>query len=264
VSSVNGPSGGDATSRPEPEFGVMITEFTTPSIPLLLDRAGFDFGLVDTEHGTVAPDAFRALLLVARLGGTRVLVRVPGIDRRAITEALDLGAAGIVVPHVDTVPQADAAARAARFAPEGARGMSTMKAHTLYDSTDVPGIVKRANASIRVYMQIESRAGVENAGLIARVPGVDGLLVGPSDLLQDLGYPGQFDHPDLADAVKRVAEAAVSAGIAGGAISSNTAFLEKCYQRGMGLFIVGSDLGHFLSGARASLAAVRAWRRRSL
>ena len=237
--------------------GMMITEFDAPSLPLLAQRAGFDFALIDTEHGSYGTAALRALLMGGVLLPFPLLVRVGDHGAHGIAEVLDLGAAGIVVPHVDTAEDAVAVVAAARYAPLGSRGMSTMKAHTRYDSSDVPGIIERANAGVRVCVQIESQQSVDNVEAIAAVPGVDMLVVGPNDLAQDMGIPGELGSERLLDAVRLVTDVAQRAGIESGTISSNLDYLEVCRQTAMTWFVVGSDVGHMMSGAKAALDRVR-------
>jgi 2-keto-3-deoxy-L-rhamnonate aldolase RhmA len=239
------------------QHGVMIAEFAAPSLPLLVQRAGFDFALIDTEHGSYSSTELKTLLMGGVLLPIPLYVRVPDHSAHGIAEVLDLGAAGIVVPHVDSVADAETVVRAARYAPLGARGMSTMKAHTRYDPTDAAAIIAHANATVQVLVQIESRAALDAVEEIAAVPGVDGLIVGPNDLMQDLGMPGRLDHDDLRAAVARVAHAAEAHGILSGTISSNLDYLELCSETSMSWFVVGSDVGHFLAGARAALGRVR-------
>lgn len=242
------------TTRP-PAVGTMISEVTGPGIVRILRRGGFGFAIVDCEHGPFTLADLAVMAAVAADTPFRLYVRVPSATREHIGRVLDLGADGIVVPMVDTAAQAAEAVRPAAYAPAGERGVSVTRAHSGYGVADLPAYLAQANERVRVYLQLETPGAVERAEEIASVAGVSGVVVGPNDLLQALGVPGQLDHPALDAALATVARAARSAGVESGLITSRPSLLARGASLGMTFLSLDSELGHLLRGARAALKA---------
>jgi 2-keto-3-deoxy-L-rhamnonate aldolase RhmA len=133
---------------------------------------------------------------------TACIVRVPEAAEMPIKRALDLGAHGIIVPQVNTAEQADDVVRWSRYAPEGARGVGLARAQGY--GAKFREYLSRANDEIAVIVQAEHSHAVDNIEAIARVPGVDAVLLGPYDLSASLGLMGQIDHPTVVAAIRRV------------------------------------------------------------
>lgn len=240
------------TDTPLP-VGTMISEFSGPGVPRVLERIGFTFGIVDTEHGAFGFDDLAVMAAVTAERDFSLLVRVPSITREHIGRVLDLGADGIVVPMVDTADQAGEAVRLAKYAPLGERGVSVTRAHSGYGVDDLPDYLVTTNERTKVFVQIETPEAVSNAAAIAAVPGVHGLFMGPNDFLQAVGAPGQLDHPELDRAMQKVAEAAEETSAVSGVISSKAALLTRGAQLGMTVLSYDSELGHLIKGASFSL-----------
>lgn len=239
--------------------GTMISELSGPGIVRILRRVGYDFAIVDCEHGPFGfPELAVMAAVSAEMSHFRLLVRVPTASREQIGRVLDLGADGIVVPMVHDTEHAADVVRLAKYAPLGDRGVSATRAHSGYGVEDLATYLHEANERVSVYLQIESPEAVACAAEIANVPGVDGLIVGPNDLLQALGLPGQFDHAALDDAMAQVAAAATAAGIASGIITSKPALLARGAEHGMTVLSLDSEIGHLLKGGAAALAAFEA------
>jgi 4-hydroxy-2-oxoheptanedioate aldolase len=214
----------------------------------LMAAAGFDWVLVDRQHGLIGEADMFDMLRALTISGTPSFVRVSQTDHGEIGRALDAGAHGVVVPQVDSVEEARAAAEACRYAPTGSRsiGPSRLK---LYGRAD-PG---EANASVVCLAMIESRAGLEAVEEIAAVDGVDGLFVGPADLGLDTGLQGEaFD-----DALRRVARACAGRGKLAGAFGMGAARISGWVELGYSFLAVDSDATFLLAAAREAVSAAR-------
>jgi 4-hydroxy-2-oxoheptanedioate aldolase len=182
-----------------------------PAIVEMAGHAGFDFVILDTEHGAAPPDVVEHLLRAAETAGTTAIVRVTQNDRGLILRALDAGAQGILVPHVVTAADAQAAVAAAKYPPEGVRGLATTARAGRHGFATVAQHIERSNRETLVALQIEDAAAIPQVETIAAVPGVDVLFIGPTDLSVSMGHPGQADHPAVQEAVATVCKAARSA-----------------------------------------------------
>jgi 2-keto-3-deoxy-L-rhamnonate aldolase RhmA len=167
-------------------LGTFLIELPNASTLTALALAGFDFVVLDMEHTSIDFSKLETLITAAQAAGLTALVRTWGEDIGLIGKALDVGAHGIMVPHVETPERARAIVEQARFAPLGNRGFSPL---TKYDALGEP--LKSLNDSTYVVVQIEGRAALERVGEIAAVPGIDAVFVGPYDLALSLGVtPG--------------------------------------------------------------------------
>lgn len=189
-------------------------------------RAGFDALVLDAEHNLIGADAMGELLLAALDAGIAPLVRLPDAAPGPIGQSLSAGALGVVIPRVEDAAQAEAIARAARFAPAGRRPLPPVFPHFRRAPIGQADAVAALAAETLVVAIIETQRGVVNAESIAAVPGVDVLFLGASDLTADLGLPGAKDDPAVWDAARALAEACGAAGkVAGmGGITQNAHF----------------------------------------
>lgn len=174
--------------------------------------AGYDFVLIDLEHGPGDPQEALTIMQAISAYPCVPLVRVPANEPLWIKRALDLGAAGIMVPSVETAAQAAQVADAARYPPLGRRGMAPTVIRASGYGVRWREYAAGFNERLLVICQVETAQAVENAAAIAAVDGVDLLFVGPFDLSGDLGYPAQPDHPDVRKAIAKVEGVAKAAG----------------------------------------------------
>ena len=242
----------------ETVYGIMLSELYVPNLVRLLARCGYDYLLLDCEHGYYDMTQAANIIAVADGIGMPVVVRVTQPSRTLITKYLDMGARGILLSNSADEREAKALVDVCCYAPLGDRGISTFRAHTGYQSGDVKGIMREANARNLVICQIESPQAVEEIDGILGVDGVDGVLVGPNDLSQHMGIFGQYDHPEMERALARVADAAKAKGKWSGIITSNKGLLSRCKRLGMTCFSAGSELSALSAGARDELDRVRA------
>ncbi len=219
------------------------------SVLEVLILAGLDFVCMDAEHAPFDRTAMDACLAVANARDFPVLVRLPEGTPARILEVLDMGAAGIVVPHVDSVEKARAVARAARFG-HGGRGYAGSTRWAGYTTQKMPDLLDRSQAETVVIAQIEEPEGVEAAAQIAAVPGIDGLFTGPADLTVSYGHRG-LDNDDLQAAMASTGQACAAAGKTFVTWVPNVETAQAWRAHGFSMFFVSSEHGWILQGARA-------------
>ncbi|MEM7711263.1 MAG: aldolase/citrate lyase family protein [Pseudomonadota bacterium] len=181
-----------------------------PEAAEIAARAGFDWLVIDGEHGPWDPGDIRRRLIAA----PDAAVRVPVGEAWVIKQALDLGARTILVPMVHSAGEAAAAVAACRYPPAGLRGVGAMVARAAMYGLD-PDYVDRADEEISVWVQAESRAALDDLDAICAVPGLDCVFLGPADLAADMGKAA-YDpavHAALEDAIGRIAAAGLAPGI---------------------------------------------------
>lgn len=234
--------------------GTMISEFINPSMPRIFEALGFDFAIVDCEHGAFDVQTVSAMASVA--AGTRLdlWVRIPRISRDYVGRYLDAGAVGIIAPMVETAEQAAELVQMAKYTPEGIRGISVTRAHSGYIVPDLPAYLAAANERVKLHVQIETQKAVDAVEEICAVPGITGVIVGPNDLLGDLGVPGQSKHPVLREVIRRVFSTAKAHGIEAGTITGDRELLEFAIECGADFVSINSDVGYLLRGARSQLS----------
>jgi 4-hydroxy-2-oxoheptanedioate aldolase len=190
-------------ARGEAAFGVNLM---FPSVQLVetFGLLGFDWVLLDCEHGAISFESLDALTMAADAAGITPIVRPPNNDDASILRALDRGAHGIQVPHVDTADDARRAVAAARYHPFGERGLAPGTRATGYGvDFNAAQFVEHSNREVLVVVQIEHRNALANLDEIVRVEGVDVFFVGPMDLSLSLGHPGKLDEPAVREAIER-------------------------------------------------------------
>ena len=197
-------------------MGHMITEFACRGTPHMLDAAGLDFALIDSEHSGFGVGAIADLIGWFRATTVAPFVRVPEPQYHFIARTLDLGALGIMVPDVRNSSEARSIVDAAKYAPLGKRGVGLGGANTDYRSVVPTEHIEYANRNTTVICQIESVEALEDLDGIASVPGVDVLWVGHFDLTQSMGIVGELQHPALLEALDKVVRTAKAHGLGAG------------------------------------------------
>ena len=220
--------------------------------------SGLDFVLfdLDLEHRPHDSETIHDLAQVARLAGMAPLVGPSEISPHAISHVLDLGASGVVVPHVETPADVRVAVDAVRYPPIGRRGRSGVAGHNLYKSarTNVEEVA-HYNRDVALLLKVESEAAIGRLDELVASEGVDGVMVGPLDLSLDLGIPGETGHERVSELVGRVREVCRRQGIHYGAHASSAEGATAEIEGGASWVVVGSEMD-FLSEAwsRASTA----------
>lgn len=189
----------------------LVAKMPAPAVIETAGHAGFDFAMVDTEHGVADTGDLEHHLRAADSAGLAALVRVGANQPIDILRALDAGAAGIVVPHVNDAGDAHAAVRAAYYPPLGERGLAVSTRAGRQGLASVDEHVRHATENTLVVVQLEDARALAHAGELARTERVDAVFIGPTDLSSSLGYPGQPGHPEVVAAIDRIAEDVVAA-----------------------------------------------------
>lgn len=210
-------------------------------------RAGLDWVLLDTEHGLGGEEALVEGLLGARLGGVCPIVRVLANEAGYFKRALDSGAAGIMVPHINNADDARRAVRFMKYPPEGMRGLTRSSRATSfgYDATDYFQEVREGELLV---LQIETKEAVEQIDEIAAVPGADVLFVGPADLSFSCGVPCDLGGPVLRAALEKVRNAARRHGKRTGIFLRDAGQLPGVVEAGFTLIALDSDTGILKAG----------------
>ena len=235
-----------ALAKGERQVGLW-SGLASPIAADILAGAGFDWIVIDGEHG---PNDITTLLpqLQAMRGGTAEPVfRVPWNDIVIIKRALDVGARSLLIPFVQNVEEARRAVAATRYPPLGIRGVSvTPRAN---DYGRVQNFHKSAHLDTCVLLQLETRAALKEIEAIAAIDGVDGIFIGPSDLAADFGHLGNPKHPDVQAAIKDAATRIRSSGKSAGFLTGVVDDIEPLFKMGFNFTAVGSDVGILARGA---------------
>jgi 4-hydroxy-2-oxoheptanedioate aldolase len=198
-------------------FGAMIT-FPAAPVVEMLGYMGFDWVLIDNEHGSIDVDASEHMIRAAELTGVAPIVRPVANRPEVIAPFLDRGAWGVQIPHVNNRQEAEAAVRSSKYYPQGERGLYSAGRPGEYGlAGSVQDYVEKANDNTLVCLMLEEVEAIDNIPEIAAVPGVDVLFIGASDLAQSMGYPGQPTHAQVQaviDAgVKLICDSGIVAGV---------------------------------------------------
>jgi 4-hydroxy-2-oxoheptanedioate aldolase len=184
-------------------YGLVIKPTATALVEMCA-AAGFDFAFIDGEHGSGDALEWEHHVRAGESFGMPSIVRVGSHNPSEVLRALDIGAQGIIVPHVNTRAEAEAIVRAAHYPPVGRRGLATTTRAGRHAFSNLREYLSSAEQDTLIAVQIEDPEGVEQVEAIASVPYIDCVFIGPTDLSLGLGYPGESDHPKVIDAFARI------------------------------------------------------------
>lgn len=237
-----------------PPIGTWISS-ASPLVAEAVACAGFDWGVLDMEHSPL--DMMDLVHLLQAVSASRMVpvVRVPWNDKVTIKRVLDAGATTLLVPFVQCAEEAARAVAAARYPPEGVRGMSSTGRASHFGTT--PNYLRLANRGIALIAQIETVQAVGELEAIAAVPGVDALFLGPADLSASMGHVGQLTHPAVLDLMSEVVQRCRALGKPVGAIGAMPEAVAQYRAIGFDFVAVASDLGLLIQGAQAVISALR-------
>jgi len=231
--------------------GLVVAHSRTPTIARIAASCGFHWLFIDLEHSTTSLEIASQICVAALDAGITPVVRVPENSPVWIGRALDGGAVGIVVPHIDSAADAKRAVDAARYPPIGSRSLSGLLPQFGYRALPAREQMAQAEALTFLVGIIETKEAVEQADAIAAVPGLDALQVGTSDLSVSMGVPGELDHPRVQEAVRRTIEACSRHGkvaAVGGAYRPD--WLRLYASMGVRMLLVGNDLSLLVGALR--------------
>ena len=238
--------------------GTMLVEIRQPAIMTLLAHAGFDFVLIDTEHGPFSIESVAELSRAARDAAVTPIVRVPELTYAYVAQALDGGAQGIMLPRVTARAQVEECVGYMKYAPAGRRGAVLARGHTGFRGGPLAEVLAAMNRETFLIVQIETAEAVQRLDELLSVPGVDAALVGPTDLSLALGVPGKMDDPRLVGAIERTMAACTAHGVVPAIHTNDVSMTAAWARRGMRLVSINSEAGLLMAGARAAVDAIRA------
>ncbi|NQS88998.1 aldolase [Patescibacteria group bacterium] len=198
----------------------------------VIGSSGIDFIVIDAEHGPVGMETAEDLVRAAQVSGMSSLIRVSTNEAPLILRALDIGAHGVQVPHITTKEEAKQVVRFAKYYPQGVRGFSPFTRAASY-GIQTKGYTKKANDETLVVVNIEGKEGTKNIEDIAGIAGIDVIFIGPYDLSQSLGKPGEVRDSEIIDTIKRTVAIADKHGIACGSFAPDESYLELLIECGV-------------------------------
>jgi 4-hydroxy-2-oxoheptanedioate aldolase len=238
-----------------PKMGLFVNSHS-PTVTEQLAHSGYDWLLIDTQHGPMGAEQLSAMLAAVASGGAKSMVRVAGYhDRGGIQQALDLGADGVLIPYINSAEEARQAVSCCRYPTVGTRSVyfpqrSTNKAGLL-------GYVGNANKNIIVALQVETASCIEHIGEIAAVKDVDILFLGQNDLCMSMGlydkyeFPHMYTSPELMAATDKLVAAARANKVILGLFLFGTSRVGEFLEKGFTFISIGNDLHHVLTQAGA-------------
>ncbi len=235
-----------------PVFGP-FSKTSDPAIVETLGHAGFDFIILDTEHGPNSIETVQDLIRAAQIVGMAPIVRIASGNYEMIGKALDVGAAGVQVPQISCADDVRAAVEHAKFAPLGMRGVCRYVRAAGYSSMNKADYFRRANEALLI-IQIEGQAALDNLEDILSVEGVDIVFVGPYDLSQSLGVPGEVEHPLVIEKMRQIVEVCLGRDVFVGNFTETIAQTEMWTGQGLRYMSYSVDVGILYEAGKALLS----------
>lgn len=232
-----------------PVLGTFL-KINAPAVVELMGLAGFDFVIIDREHGCFTDEQVENLVRAAEITGMSAIVRTADASETSILHALDSGAAGVQVPSLRNAAEAEQAVRRARHHPLGERGFARASRSGAYGTMPLADYFARANRTLLV-VHVENREMVDDLDALCAIDAVDVLFLGAADLSQSYGVPGRQNDPAVREALERVTARALAAGRHVGAVAANAAELDALVEGGVRYILWQSDVA-ILRGALES------------
>jgi len=236
-------------------FGCFI-RYPDASLVEVMGYQPWDFLVFDGEHGVLEPRDCENLVRAAELRGVTPIVRVPTNLPPQILRLMDTGPLGLHVPWVNSAAEAEAAVRSVKYHPRGQRGLAGVRAADYGQAGSLADYTRQANAETLVVVHIETAEAVACAAEIAAVDGIDVVFIGPTDLSQSLGVPGQPQHPEVLAAIDKIIAAVAASPAALGIMVPNPAAARQWRARGARYIAIGME-NILAPAAREYLRTVR-------
>lgn len=232
----------------QPVFGPFM-KTCDPAFVEAAGWAGMDFAILDMEHGPVSIESMQNNIRGAQVAGILPVVRVPAITEEAIGKALDIGAAAVEIPQITNASQAREAVKIAKFYPAGERGVCRFVRAARYSTMSGQDYFTDANDTL-VIAQLEGTEAIANMREILAVEGIDIVFIGPYDLSQSLGIPGQTTHPRVVEAMKEMIAAAKENGVVIGTFTDSEETMKMWIDAGVQYISYSVDVGIFADSCR--------------
>ena len=240
-------------------LAMIIKQVRSVDIALAAKTCGYDAVYVDLEHSVIPEHDAAAICVTALRSGITPLVRVPSHDAHHANRLLDAGALGIVAPHVESAAEARHIVDACRFAPLGSRSVANQWPHFGYAPMAPAEARQVLNEKTTVVVMLETPDAIEHAMEIAAVPGVDIVHIGSADLCDALGVPGQYGHPEVEAAYRKVIDACRAHGkVAGvGGMGNAPEVAKKVIRMGVRFITAGNEWAFMMQAARQRATMLR-------
>lgn len=235
----------------------LFAEMPHPATVELAALAGWDFVVADCEHGALGTTLLVDMLRAGQAASIPVIVRVARNDHALIQQALDNGAAGVQVPQLADLEEARRALAAARFYPDGMRGVNPFVRAAAYGKTPAEEFFRHGRKEVAVVLQIENRQALADAEAIAALEGVTALFAGPYDLSQSLGVPGETSHPKVVDAIQQMIAACLRRNVAAGVFAGSEEAARMWARRGVRFLCYSLDVVLYRRALEDTIQRVR-------
>jgi len=223
-------------------FGPFL-KFTDPAVVEIMGFAGFDFVIIDAEHGPISMESAQNMIRAAESVKITPIIRVGNNDEALILRALDIGAQGIEIPQINSKPDAVRAVKSVKYSPQGERGVCRYVRAANYSSMDKFKYFESANNETMIIAHIEGVEGISNLDEILSVPGIDVIFIGPYDLSQSLGIPGQVNHSLVVEKMKEVVTKCRENNIAVGTFADDVETAKSWVSLGVQYMSFSVDVG---------------------
>ncbi len=239
----------------ETAYGVFVN-VSCPAIVEIVGHLGFDFALIDAEHGPMGLESCEQMVRAADVVNITPVVRIAMNIQQNILRYLDMGALGVQLPLLNTKAEVENVVRSVRYRPVGRRGLAGVRANSWGMWGPLAEYVEEANRQNLVIVQIETLEAVENLKEILTVPGIDIVFIGPNDLSTAMGYTGQQNHPEVQKMIDKLVKEIHAAGKVTGTIAYDLDTLKKRKEQGF-KFIVYNAVAMLVKSGREYLKAAR-------
>jgi len=236
-------------------IGSFIT-LGSPDIVEIVAHAGYDFLVIDTEHGPMSVESTVHLLRASEVQGVPGIVRVTNAGDTTILRSLDIGAAGVQIPQINSAEEAEAVVEASHYHPLGRRGLAMPRA-AAYGALSVREYFQQSHEQTLVIAQCESVEGLANLEEVAKVPGIDVIFLGPFDLSHSLGIPGEVNDPRIKEAERTLVDVCEKNGKAAGIFAVNGEAGRQRILQGFRYVTIATDSLLLTAAAAGELSAAR-------
>ena len=237
-----------------PTIGPFIA-FPNPAMVEVLGWLGFDFVIIDCEHGPAGYETTENMIRAAELSGTTPMVRIGMNSAQHIQRYLEAGAQGVLIPLINTGADAKSVIDAVRYPPVGKRGAFAGRS-SMYGVQSLSDYVKEANEEVLIGLQIETPEGLINQDEIINTNGADIIFLGPGDLSLNMGHPGEMEHPDVINVIDGLVKKTLAAGKHAGTLGNHPEHAKFWHSKGVN-WIVSSSTRLFMAGAGDYLKGTR-------
>ncbi|MFC1562718.1 HpcH/HpaI aldolase/citrate lyase family protein [candidate division KSB1 bacterium] len=237
-------------------YGIFL-KLTDPAVVEIAGLAGFDFVIIDTEHGPISIETAQNLVRAAQIREITSIIRVSENEPNLILRSLDIGACGVQVPQVSTKEDAIRAVSSAKYFPDGNRGVCRFVRAAGYSSIDKNEYFQKSNEETLVIVHIEGLDGISNLSEILTVKDLDIIFLGPYDLSQSCGIPGQIEHPDVLKKMEESVRLAKKSGVTVGTFVETVESAKKWVDIGVQYISFSVDVGIFFNACSDIVKGVR-------